>query len=117
MQRERAGQEPCVVLRVEQESVQHAGRESPTEPGFQRARIRVRGEEQHGHHRRVEAREVRVEEHARHEGKRERRYETWHPTELPAPPSISDRHAERTDGHTGEAIRRALFAKYSKIFE
>ncbi len=100
------------MLGVEQQAVEHASGDGPAEPlRVKRAEVGVGGDEPHRSHRHVEAREVRVIEHAWHQRERQRGEEPCQATvRLPAE-EVDGRDGEPGHQHAGEAVRRALFAE------
>ena len=109
-QRER--QQPRVVLRVEQQPVQHAGGDRPRpSPPLDRPPVRVARQKPHRRHRHVEAIEMRVVEDPRHHREQQRPDQPRKPADGLLPPEIGRRHCQRADHHAWEAHRSALLGK------
>ena len=107
VRQEDGGQDPRVVLRVEREAVQDPGGERPEEPALERAPVDVDAPRPHRHDGDVEAREVRVEEDARHEREEDGGDDPRTTTVYAGAEEVGHPEADPGHGHAGEAEGKA----------
>ena len=100
--------EPRVVLRLEGEAPGEARREGPPDAAGEGAPVRVEHDDPHGHHRHVEAVEVRVVEDPGHEREGERGHDARTRRVRAVPEDQREPHAEGPHHHARKAERQPL---------
>ncbi len=102
------GEHPRVVLRQQRQAVHHPRCERPAEAaGLRRPPVDVDAQQPHRHDGDVEAGEVRVEEHARHQPEQDRRHEPAPPPVRACAEEVGDPQREPPHAHAREAEGRA----------